>query len=84
MTVTRISLMTGEKRPILTTVPGLKSCRLPDKLTFDVSNIEYWESGEKGPVRFDECLDDTFLWNGEEVLACEADWKLKWPKEKKA
>ncbi|MBO4839349.1 MAG: sel1 repeat family protein [Lachnospiraceae bacterium] len=84
VTVTRISLMTGERRPILATVPGLKSCRLLDKLTFDVSNIEHWESEEKGPVRFDDCLDDAFLWDGREVLACEADWKLKWPKEKKA
>lgn len=84
VTVTRISRVNGQKRPILVTVPGLKYCGLPDKLTFEVTNIEYWEGPRSGPVRFDDIRDDAFFLNGEEVLACSAAWKLKLPKEKKA
>ena len=84
VTVTRVNRMTGERGPILVTVPALKGCRLLDKLTFDVSDIDHWEGPEKGPVCFDECMDGVFLLKSEEVLACEAGWKLKWPKEKRA
>ena len=77
----------GEPRPILLTwTEGEGKCLLADKLELEVSNLTVWEESVSTPdatIFFDEYEEGDFLFKGNAVLACEGQWKLKLPKDKK-